>query len=245
MPRRCANSSHPSLCHLRRPLCLCSALCCLVGGVLDPAVLKVVKQTVMTSVYGVTFVGARKQIQNVLGDKIIQKVEGNGVSVAICGVGVCIATPDTWDSICASAAFLFASTSGLCVPRSRCSSGAGYCSFLSPFSLEYFVPLFCVTLPQDTPVIASCRNERRAIAAWWGFLFPTTSLSLSLSREQKPGQGEASTVPHDPSQRVHRSYCVRVHVVVAQRRSGGGCLPSGRSRCDTHHEGAGGALHGG
>lgn len=50
---------------------------------LEPPELKVVKQTVMTSVYGVTFVGARKQIQNVLGDKIIQGVEGNAVSVMI------------------------------------------------------------------------------------------------------------------------------------------------------------------
>lgn len=37
----------------------------------------------MTSVYGVTFVGARKQIQNVLGDKIIQRTEESGVSVAM------------------------------------------------------------------------------------------------------------------------------------------------------------------
>lgn len=42
--------------------------------------LQVVKQTVMTSVYGVTFVGARKQIQNVLEEKIIK---GTGVSGGI------------------------------------------------------------------------------------------------------------------------------------------------------------------
>lgn len=40
-------------------------------------VLQVVKQTVMTSVYGVTFVGARKQIQNVLEERVIT---GTGVS---------------------------------------------------------------------------------------------------------------------------------------------------------------------
>lgn len=58
-----------------------SAVRDVLGSVLPE--LKVVKQTVMTSVYGVTFVGARKQIQNVLGDKIIQRTEGSGVSVAI------------------------------------------------------------------------------------------------------------------------------------------------------------------
>lgn len=42
--------------------------------------LKVVKQTVMTSVYGVTFVGARAQIQNVLGDKMIGRTDESGVS---------------------------------------------------------------------------------------------------------------------------------------------------------------------
>eukprot|EP00752_Nemacystus_decipiens_P002243 g2126.t1 len=51
----------------------------LVNGLIDR---KVVKQTVMTSVYGVTFVGARKQIQNVLGDKIIQGTEWGGVPSA-------------------------------------------------------------------------------------------------------------------------------------------------------------------
>lgn len=51
------------------------------------SVLKVVKQTVMTSVYGVTFVGARKQIQSVLGDKIANKTQGSGVSLTNrCGV---------------------------------------------------------------------------------------------------------------------------------------------------------------
>ena len=45
---------------------------------------QVVKQTVMTSVYGVTFVGARKQIQNVLEDKI---TKGTGVSCEIVSVG--------------------------------------------------------------------------------------------------------------------------------------------------------------
>lgn len=43
-----------------------------------------VKQTVMTSVYGVTFVGARKQIQNVLEEKIIK---GTAVSGEIVSVG--------------------------------------------------------------------------------------------------------------------------------------------------------------
>lgn len=33
----------------------------------------------MTSVYGVTFVGARKQIQNVLGDRILKQTEGSEV----------------------------------------------------------------------------------------------------------------------------------------------------------------------
>eukprot|EP00903_Cladosiphon_okamuranus_P015271 g14112.t1 len=51
----------------------------LVDGLIDR---KVVKQTVMTSVYGVTFVGARKQIQNVLADKIIQGTDGNGLPSA-------------------------------------------------------------------------------------------------------------------------------------------------------------------
>lgn len=40
---------------------------------------QVVKQTVMTSVYGVTFVGARAQIQNVLGDKMIGHTDESGV----------------------------------------------------------------------------------------------------------------------------------------------------------------------
>lgn len=38
---------------------------------------QVVKQTVMTSVYGVTFVGARKQIQN----QIEQKLSNGEVSI--------------------------------------------------------------------------------------------------------------------------------------------------------------------
>ncbi|CAN0396488.1 unnamed protein product, partial [Hapterophycus canaliculatus] len=45
----------------------------MVNGLIDR---KVVKQTVMTSVYGVTFVGARKQIQNVLGDRILEQTGG-------------------------------------------------------------------------------------------------------------------------------------------------------------------------
>ncbi|CAN0414773.1 unnamed protein product [Pylaiella littoralis] len=48
----------------------------MVDGLIDR---KVVKQTVMTSVYGVTFVGARKQIQSVLGDKMVKKTEASGV----------------------------------------------------------------------------------------------------------------------------------------------------------------------
>lgn len=56
--------------------CLCSALHC-------RRVLKVVKQTVMTSVYGVTFVGARKQIQSVLGDKMVKKTEASGVRICL------------------------------------------------------------------------------------------------------------------------------------------------------------------
>jgi DNA-directed RNA polymerase len=39
----------------------------LVDGLIDR---KVVKQTVMTSVYGVTFIGARRQIQNRLEEKL-------------------------------------------------------------------------------------------------------------------------------------------------------------------------------
>lgn len=53
-------------------------------------ILQVVKQTVMTSVYGVTFVGARKQIQNILEERM---TAGEGVSGALlsfaCLEGVC------------------------------------------------------------------------------------------------------------------------------------------------------------
>ncbi|CAM9263757.1 unnamed protein product [Scytosiphon promiscuus] len=48
----------------------------MVNGLIDR---KVVKQTVMTSVYGVTFVGARKQIQNVLGDRMLKQSEESEV----------------------------------------------------------------------------------------------------------------------------------------------------------------------
>ncbi|CBJ30655.1 mitochondrial DNA-directed RNA polymerase [Ectocarpus siliculosus] len=51
----------------------------MVDGLIDR---KVVKQTVMTSVYGVTFVGARAQIQNVLGDKMIGHTDESGVPSA-------------------------------------------------------------------------------------------------------------------------------------------------------------------
>jgi len=37
---------------------------------------KVIKQTVMTSVYGVTFIGARQQIQRQLKDKKIYETNG-------------------------------------------------------------------------------------------------------------------------------------------------------------------------
>ena len=37
---------------------------------------KVIKQTVMTSVYGVTFIGARKQIQRQLKDKRLYETNG-------------------------------------------------------------------------------------------------------------------------------------------------------------------------